>query len=97
MKVLGWADYPKAVSIRDEVYQIRMVKRIPGETKDTFGICDDDKKIIWIRRNQSSRGLLRTFIHELLHAVEAEWSVKLRHKKINVLEVALEALLMDNF
>lgn len=97
MKFPKAKDYPKTIDIKDETYQLRMVNKIPGQTKDTFGICDDTAKIIWVRKNQSKRGLLRTTIHEFLHAVEAEYSIKLRHKRINILEIALEALLTDNF
>lgn len=90
-------EYPKFLEVRDEKYSIRIVNKIPGEDKNTFGLCDDDSKIIWLRKNQSRRGMFRTLIHELLHAVECEYSIKLKHKKINVLELALEALITDNF
>ncbi len=89
--------YPKSINVRDEVYQIRLVKHVPGLEAEDFGLCDNDKKIIWLKKSQSPKGLLRTLIHELLHAIECEYNVKLRHKKIDVLEVALEALLSDNF
>ncbi len=89
--------YPKTVNVKDEIYRIRVVKRIPKCDASVFGLCDDGDKIIWIRRQQSPRGMFRTFIHELLHAVESEYKLNLNHKRINVLELALEALITDNY
>lgn len=97
MKLPKVEQYPKFLEVRDEKYSIRIVDRIPGQDKHTFGLCDDDDKIIWLRKKQSRRGLFRTLLHELLHAIECEYNIKLKHKRINVLELALEALITDNF
>lgn len=96
MKLPLSAKYPKTLEIKDEIYQIRIVKKIPNEDSRTMGLCDDGKKIIWIKSRQSKRGMFRTFIHELLHAIECEYSIKLKHKRIDILELALEALITDN-
>jgi hypothetical protein len=89
--------YPKTIEVRDEVYQVRIVGHIPGEEKGTFGLCDPAERIIWLRKGQSRKGLMRTFIHELLHAIESEYNVKLKHKRINILEGAIVDFLVDNF
>lgn len=96
MKLPNAKDYPKFINVNDEKYQIRLVKRIPKSPKSDCGMCDDGDKIIWIRKNQSPMGLFRTFIHELLHAVEAEHSIKIKHEQIYALEVALASLIADN-
>jgi hypothetical protein len=96
MKLPKSSDYPKFINVNDEKYSVRLVKRIPGEDKSCCGQCDDGRKIIWIRSSQSPLGLFRTLIHELLHAVEAEHSIKLKHSLVYDLEVALTALVMDN-
>jgi len=73
-----------------------MVKRIPREDRGTCGLCDDGAKIIWIRSDQSPKGLFKTLIHELLHAVEAEYGLRIKHEMIYSLETALADLILDN-
>lgn len=90
-------NYPKTININDSTYEVRIVSKIPGEPSDTAGLCDTDKKIIWIQKDQSKRGLLRTAIHEILHAFEEEHSIKLKHSTVYQLEVAIETFLNDNF
>lgn len=97
MKLPAAKDYPKFVNVHDEKYEIRMVTRIPGADKDQYGECDDGAKIIHIRKNQSPMGLFRTFLHEVLHAIECEYRLKLKHEQVDSLEVALTALIVDNF
>ena len=97
MKLPRAKDYPKTINVKDEVYQVRLVARIPGEDRTVEGMCDDGAKIIWIRKDQSPRGLMRTFIHELAHALDGEYSIRLRHAQVYRLEEALEAFLTDNF
>lgn len=93
----NWKKYPKKININDEMYEIRMVKRIPGEPHTDCGMCDPGEKIIWIRYTQSKRGVLRTAIHEILHAMEAEHEIELKHSLVYSLEKALESFLVDNF
>ena len=93
------SQYPKKICINDEVYTIRLVKRIPHKDaapRDN-GLCDYNTRTIYIRSTQSSRGIFRTFIHEVLHAIHGEWGFKLNHKTVYELEIALDALLVDNF
>jgi hypothetical protein len=97
MKLPSAKKYPKTLNVKDETYEIRMVARIPGETKGLSGLCDGDRRIIWIRKNQSPVGLFRTFTHEVLHALEFEWKIPIRHKMVYQLELALSALMTDNF
>lgn len=88
--------YPKFINVNDERYEIRMVKRIPGEKRADCGLCDDGRKIIWIRKTQSPMGLFRTFLHEILHAIECEHSIRIKHEQVYALELAFSALIVDN-
>ncbi len=45
----------------------------------------------------SPYGLLRTFVHECLHALEFEYNIQIRHKTVYELEEAICAFLIDNF
>lgn len=96
MRHLKASEYPKTVYIHDESYEVRVVKRIPGENPDCHGLCDFGRKIIWIRSNQSPKGLFRTFLHEVLHAMSHEFSFKLNHPTVYSLEIALESFFSDN-
>ena len=96
MKLPSAKNYPKFINVNDEKYELRMVTRIPGSDKGDLGMCDDGRKIIWIRKNQSQMGIFRTFIHEILHACECEHSIKIKHEQIYALELALSALIVDN-
>lgn len=89
--------YPKFLNIKDERYQVLIVKHIPKESKTLNGLCDGDVKKIWIRKGQSPFGLFRTYIHEVLHALEFEYHIRIRHETIYELEVAIAALMQDNF
>lgn len=89
--------FPKSVFIRDNKYRIKVVTKIPGESNTTIGLCNWDKKVIHLVKNQSSRGMVRTFIHELLHALAYEYDFKLKHRTVYALEEAIEEFLEDNF
>ena len=67
MKFPAVKDYPREIYVKDITYQIRYVNKIKGK-KRLLGLCDDDAKIIWVRKTQSPRGIFRTLLHELLHA-----------------------------
>lgn len=82
--------------IGDSVYRVQFVSRVPKESKRTLGLCDGKKKIIYIRKGQTPRGMRRTLIHELLHCFEFEYDVPIKHKAIHILELAIEAFLVDN-
>ncbi len=97
MKLPTPKKYPKFINVKDERYEIRMVTRIPKEAKTLSGLCDGDVKIIWIRKGQAPAGLFRTFVHELLHALEFEWKIKISHKMVYQLEVAIATLMLENF
>lgn len=96
MKFPSPNEYPKEIYIEDATYKVKFVKTIPHHSKKAVGLCDGQKQIIYIRAGQSPRGTFRTLVHECLHAIDFEYGVRLKHKHIYILELALEALLADN-
>lgn len=78
-------DYPRAIKVGTETYTIRFVESM----RDCLGICDDSRKLIKISRDQTAREMRATFFHEVLHAIEAEYVVKLGERKIKRIEWAL--------
>lgn len=59
---------------------------------DTRGECRFDSRQIVICRNQTPRWILRTFIHEVLHAMEHELGIEMKHDSIYKLEEAVERI-----
>lgn len=92
MKLPQISKYPKKVYVKGAVYRIKFVKGLQD-----LGNTDSGKNLISIRAGMSKNETFRTFIHELLHLLEFEWPVRLKHKTVYKLEEAIFALLMDNF
>jgi len=92
VKIPSIKDYPKKIHLRHTTYKIRFVKRLGA-----CGETDPNKFEIRIKKGMSRNETFRTLLHEVLHLVEFEWPVKLKHKTIWKLEAALFDLLIDNF
>lgn len=91
MNLPNQKQYPKEVFLRDIKYKILFVKGL----KD-IGQTDPNKRVIRIRAGMSKNETFKTFIHEILHFLEFEHPVNLKHKIIYQLEEAIFALLSDN-
>lgn len=87
--------YPKNLHIGTELYTIKLVKKF--DQPDVLGECDDTKKEIRILASLGSVEMFKTFLHELCHAVDFEYNLKLKHKQVYKLEEALLKLLVENF
>jgi hypothetical protein len=96
MKIPAANEYPKEIKIGDEVYQIKFVNKVFGEAR-TAGMCDPEKRIIHIKRGQSLTETFNTFVHEVLHAFEFEYNIRISHRAVYKLERAISDLLMCNF
>lgn len=86
------ASYPKKIHFSNTTYKIIFKKGL-----DCYGETDPEKKTITIKDGLSPRQLLTTLIHELLHVIEFDHPVKLRHKTVYKLESAIMEILLDNF
>lgn len=86
------ANYPASVYVTNESYRIVFSSKLQD-----FGICDPEKKTITIKSGMSDRETFNTLVHELLHAIEFEHGLKIKHKMIYKLEKAIVEMLVDNF
>jgi hypothetical protein len=88
------SQYPKRIYVKGEVYKVTFTTKIKH-----FGDTDSETKVIRIRSGMSKRETFKTFLHELLHAIEFECDFKstLKHSQIYDLEDAIFELLIDNF
>lgn len=96
-------DYRKAYKIRDAVYRLLFVRKMPPvvgwKAKDLEGLagsCCYAQKKICVVLGQSPEDRLFTAIHELYHAADEEWKIGLTHDQIYKLEKATGRFLLDN-
>jgi hypothetical protein len=88
-------DYPKTLNIGDEVYTVKFVRKF--KDRRTVGECDSSAKEIRIKTGQGPSETLKTFLHEVMHALfEFEHDVNIPHKLIYKLEAPISQFLRDN-
>lgn len=85
--------YPKQVHVGTEIYQVKFVRKL---SKGTVGECDPESFEIRILCGQGRVDTLKTFIHEVMHAIELEHEIEIDHKLIYALETPIFQLLRDN-
>lgn len=89
-------DYPKELLIGSQVYKIKFVRKF--KDKEQVGECDPETKEIKIKCGLGSKDTLKTFIHELCHAIfEFENDIELKHKLIYKFEEPIYQFILDNF
>ena len=74
-------------------YKVVMVK-----DKKWAGKCSSKKRKIYLCKelNRSNEELLSTFIHELLHAIEFESHIPVKHRVIYQFEAGLLQFMLNN-
>lgn len=86
---------PARLKIKNKVvYEIVWVDSFADP--DVLGECRFDTKQIVLKQGQSEREIMKTFIHESLHAMEFERGIKIPHKVIYQLEDAVYYFLFHN-
>lgn len=92
--MLKRSEYPKTLHVGTEIYTVKFVRKLPNTT---VGECDPEAKEIRILCGQSREETLKTFIHEIIHAlVEFEHDIEIKHKLVYALEGPLYQFLRDN-
>ena len=89
---------PKKFRVTSKVsYLIAYVQSIDSEegTK-TYGYCDPNTKQIILSMDQTETEMLKTCIHEMFHCLEEEYKIKIPHKVVHILEVAVFKVLKLN-
>lgn len=87
--------YPKEIVIRKAIYCVLIVDTIKNNPR-ILGFCSRKHKI-WIKKQASRKKMYDTFMHELLHAFEFEYNIKIKHKAVYQLAKAFTKYLKDNF
>lgn len=88
-------DFPKEICIGENIfYRIRFKRNLLKE--GLAGLCHMDTKEIWIACGLSCQERLATFWHEVSHALDYEYGIKLSHKQVYALEKPLAELFSRN-
>lgn len=87
---------PPRIRIKARVfYEIVWQEKI-ADDDHCLGLCDLDKKIIYLRIGMSEAETFKTLLHETLHAISAEHDFELPHKTVYALEDAIFRVLKLN-
>lgn len=97
MRLPNAKDYHSEYHVNDETYTLRFVSRIPGGKAGDIGLCDAGKKAIFIKKGLTKMQTFRTLTHELLHAIEFEYELKIPHSLVYQLEKSIVDTLLYNF
>lgn len=94
--------YPEKLRIGDREYRVRFVKSIRGCKKRIgqgaiVGLYDPTRVEILIRKGQSDDEVLKTLLHEVVHAIEYEYEIKISHSGVYKFEEALFDFICANF
>lgn len=92
MRLPSKKDYPKKVRLGGTEYKI-VFKRM----KHNSGLTDASKQTIFIDPDQDDFSMFSTLIHELIHFIEFEYPMKIKHKQVYKFEKAIMQLIVDNF
>ncbi len=84
--------YPKKIHFGSEVYLIKFKKGL-----SCYGMTDSEKKVITIKDGLGAYQLFTTLIHEIIHVIEFETPIKIRHKTVYKLEKGIVEILLENF
>ena len=84
--------YPKTLKIRNTEYKLKFVKDI----SQASGLCDGADGLIIISKRQSPDNIFRTLIHEVIHAIEGEYEIKMSHENVYKFERAIFRFMKDN-
>lgn len=80
--------------IGDREYRVAYCAKI--EQSDDLGYCDTEAAVLYIKDGQTYEASLSTLFHEIMHAFEHEYRIKISHRAVYKLENAILALLSQN-
>ena len=84
--------FKKHVTVKGAKYKIKIVKELYDSVtgEPIMGSCDPVKKVICLKEDMDENEFLKTFLHELLHAVVFEVSL------YQVIDEKIVEIIVDN-
>ena len=80
---------PPAVKIGKHEYRILWITEFPKDCKQLGETAFGDEKQIVINLNQSTKEIVYTLFHEILHAISFEYNTNLTEKQVLAMEKSL--------
>ena len=80
---------PNTIKLKSKVKYEIIFADVIGEKESTMAECRYDFKQIVIKNGQSETETWKSFIHELIHAIEFEFRIPIPHKITYLLEDAV--------
>lgn len=88
---------PSKLKIGAYDYKIKWKKGLVCKDKEElWGWCDQNNHVIYLSKKMGTKRLREVIIHECIHAIEDSYGIELGEKKVNILGLALMALISDN-
>lgn len=87
---------PPVVKIGAYDYKIIEKDKIEHEGNKLWGLCDREENVIYLQKGMKRKKEKEVFLHECLHAIEESYGLNLGESKVNILGLALMALIDDN-
>ena len=81
----------KAVRIIGKSYKLLEVDNL-----DNFGLCEDEKQQISIRKDMPIESWADTVIHECAHAIDFNMKLGMSERQVHCIGSGIWALLVDN-
>lgn len=92
-------DIPRQFYIRDAVYEVKWKRDLTafiGLPGRTIGFCHEADQIIYVQLGLSVEDRLMVVCHEVLHAIEFEWKIKIPHWLINRIDRPMALFILAN-
>ena len=87
---------PSKIKVGAYTYEVQYKKLIKDRGIEHWGTCNREKHIIELLENMPADRKAEILLHECLHAIEESYDILLGERKINLLALALVALIKDN-
>jgi len=95
--------YPREWHIKDDIWTVKFVRKIEiptilaDEDYVHFGECCPSDLEIRILQGIGRKESFDTLVHEMFHAIEISWDIKIPHSIIYLLEEPMREFLLANF
>lgn len=87
-------DLKREWKIKGQVYTVHFRRKMPHRL---IGFCDQETRTIQLLMGQPYEETCATLIHELLHAIDFEFDIKIPHHLIYKLELPLLIFIIENY
>ena len=87
---------PSRIRIKAKVFYNIVWQDKVADDDECLGLCDPNTRTIFMRLGMSETEIIKTFIHEVFHALSIEHEFELPHRTVYALEECVFKLLKLN-